>query len=97
METENRPNELIPSALLAEVEAMAAAEHRAASEILRDAIELYRHDHAKGVPAGPEASRTMEARKRAAWDAGERILERRQFHPMPEGETIKSLIDFGRA
>jgi len=97
METENRSHEPIPSALLAEVEAMAIAEDRAASEILRDALELYRHDHAKGIPVGPEASVPTEAQKRAAWEAGQRIRERRKFHPMPEGETIKSLIEFGRA
>jgi len=97
MKTESRPDQLISPALLAEVEAMATAERRAASEILRDALELYRHDHAKGIPVGTEGSGPTEAQKRAAWEAGQRIRERRKFHPMPEGETIKSLIEFGRA
>ena len=35
---------LISPVLLEQVQAMAAAENRPASEILRDAIELYRHN-----------------------------------------------------
>jgi hypothetical protein len=72
---------------------MAAAEHRATNEVVREAIEGYLHTHRKAIVSAPPT----EAQKRAAWEAGERILARRKLHPMPEGETIKSLISFGRA
>ena len=97
MKIEAHSNELIPAALLAEVEAIASAERRPASEVLRDAIEGYLHGHGKAAPASPEASRPTEAQKRAAQEAGERILERRQFRHLPEGVTIRELINFGRA
>ncbi len=93
MKADNHPAELIPPALLAEVEAIATAEHRAAHDVVREAVEGYLHSHRKVVVSAPPT----EAQKRAAWEAGERILARRKLHPMPEGETIESLIDFGRA
>jgi predicted transcriptional regulator len=85
---------LISPDLLEKVQAIAAVEHRPASEILRDAIEGYMHNNSKAVPS---ASTVDPGPKLTPQEAGARILERRKFHPLPEGETIKSLINFGRA
>jgi hypothetical protein len=93
MKTESHTQELIPPALLEQVEARAAAEHRPARDMVREAVEHYLHTHRKPTVSAPPT----EAQRRAAWEAGERILARRKLHPMPEGETIKSLISFGRA
>jgi hypothetical protein len=92
----NLPSEstLISPDLLEKVEAIAAVEHRPASEILRDAIEGYLNNHPKAVPS---ASTANPRPKLTPQEAVARILERRKFHPLPEGETIKSLINFGRA
>lgn len=86
---------LISPVLLEQVQAMAAAENRPASEILRDAIELYRHNRGNAVPASSHPSNPR--RQLTPQAAVARILELRKGNRLPEGETIKDLINYGRA
>lgn len=86
MKSDNHTGELIPPALLAEVEAMAAAEHRAAHEVVREAVERYVRER-----------RPLPRAKLTPEEAGARILESRPRHTLPEGTTIREMIDFGRA
>jgi hypothetical protein len=92
----NLPSEtsLIPPALLEQVQEMAAAEHRLASEVLRDAIEGYLHSHQGNVPLGPQ---TVGTPKLTPDEIVARVFELRKGNVLPEGETIKDLINFGRA
>jgi hypothetical protein len=95
MKTNPTPeNPLIPPSLLEQVRAMAAAEHRSASEILRDAIELCQRDHRKVVELAKE---TPSAAPRLPHQAVARILERRRYRNLPEGMTIRDLMTLGRA
>ena len=43
MKTQRYMEQMIPPDLLKQVEALAAAEHRPASEMLREAVEAYLH------------------------------------------------------
>jgi metal-responsive CopG/Arc/MetJ family transcriptional regulator len=93
MEPPNQIDFTLPPALLAEVEAMAAGEHRSARDILREAVESYvqaRRPFAgvNGVSATPQ---------RSAQEAAARMLERRKLHSLPEGISIRDLMTFGRA
>jgi len=95
MKTNPTPeNPLIPPSLLEQVQAMAAAEHRPASEILRDAIESYQRDHRGVVELARE---NPSAAPRSPQQAVARILERRQYRNLPDGMTIRDLMTLGRA
>ena len=85
---------LVPTDLLEQVQAMATAEQRSPSEILRDAIELYRRDHGNLVEPVKDASAAVLRSRR---EAVSRILERRQYRHMPEGMTIRDMMALGRA
>jgi len=85
---------LIPADLLEQVQAMATAEQRSPSEILRDAIELYRRDHGNLVEPAKDASAAVLRSRR---EAVARILERRQYRHMPESMTIRDMMTLGRA
>lgn len=87
METVTPSNQVIPPALLEQVQALAEAEHRPASDVVRDAIEGYLQSHP--LPARSQASRAEEA--------GKRILQNRSRHPLPEGTTIREMMEYGRA
>jgi len=87
-------NPLIPPWLLEQVQAMAAAEHRPASEILHDDIESYQRDHRGVVELAEEKP---SAGPRSPQQAVARILERRQYRNLPEGVTIRDLMTLGRA
>jgi hypothetical protein len=93
MEPTKPTDQLLPPALLAEVEAMALAEHRSAREMLREAVERYLQEHRPS--AGVDAMRP--AVKRSPKEAAARMRERRQFHTLPEGMTIRDLMSYGRA
>ena len=96
MKTNPTPeNPLIPLSLLEQVQAMAEAEHRPASEILRDAIESYQRDHRGVVELAEE--KKPSAGPRSPQQAVARILERRQYRNLPEGMTIRDLMTLGRA
>jgi hypothetical protein len=86
MKAEDNLAELIPPVLLAEVEAMAAAEHRAPREVVGEAVERFVRER-----------QPLPRSKLTPQEAGERIRELRKGNFLPEGETIKSLINFGRA
>lgn len=89
---DNDPIEaLIPPALLADVEAMAAAEHRSAREVLRAAVEQYRNNRL-AMSGDKKAALTDSAD-----NVVQRILERRKHHPLPEGMTIRDMQTFGRS
>jgi predicted transcriptional regulator len=95
MKTNPTPeNPLISPSLLEQVQAMAAVEHRPASEILRDAIESYQRDHHGAVELAEEKP---SAAPRSPQQAVARILERRQYRNLPEGMTIRDLMTLGRA
>jgi hypothetical protein len=94
MKTENRPYELIPPALLAEVEAMAAAEHRPAHEMVREAVERYIRD--RQISATPLAEPVARP-KRTPQEAAARLLELRKGNFLPEGMTIRDMQTYGRA
>lgn len=77
----------MPSGWLAEVEALAAEEHRPAAELVREAVGRY-------IAERRTASRSD---KQTPAEAAKRILELREGNALPEGETIRDLINFGRA
>ncbi|MDR3461227.1 MAG: hypothetical protein P4L76_02790 [Beijerinckiaceae bacterium] len=93
MKGHDKAKELISPALLEQIEAVAAAEHRSAPDMLREMIEGYlssRHAvAASGVGQPPE--------RRTPREAAARILERRKFHPLPDGATIRDMLTHGRA
>jgi hypothetical protein len=91
MKTEHPVEGLIPPALLEQVEALAAAERRPASDMLREAVEGYLQKRRALAATNPQQPR------RTAQEAAARILERRKHHLLPEGETIRDLMTYGRA
>jgi len=81
----------IPAALAARVQAVAADEHRPAAEIVCEALEHYlqeRQDHA--APPSTQPARPSPA------EALARMQARRANTPLPEGMTIRDMIDYGR-
>ncbi len=86
MTADDHDSELIPPPLLAEVEAVAAAENRAAHEVVREAVECY-----------VRARRPLSRQKLTPGEAGARMLERRKGNVLPEGVTIRDLQIHGRS
>lgn len=74
----------MPSALLAEVQAAAREQHRAADELVRDAVERYLHSRR------PATSHAVSNEKALA--VINRIRELRKGNILPEGVTIRDLI-----
>ena len=82
---------LIPRALLEQIEALAAVERRPASDMLREAVEGYLQErHTRAVTSSQQLPSSAQ-------EAAARILERRKHHLLPEGETIRDLMTYGRA
>ena len=77
----------MPAGWLAEVEAVAAEEHRPVSELVRDVVRRYIEERRAGRP-------TIE---HGPAEAAAHILELRKGNILPEGETIEDLINRGRA
>jgi predicted transcriptional regulator len=67
---------------------LAASLGRTADEILREAVALW-EEH--------QTQRAAPKIKRTPAEAAARILERRKNHKLPEGETIRDLVTYGRA
>ena len=88
MKMQSHWEQLIPPSLLAEIEAQAAAEHRSASEMLREVVEDYLRER---------RGRSANISERTPKEAAARILDRRKRHVLPEGETIRELMTYGRA
>ncbi|MGD0632721.1 MAG: hypothetical protein ABSA13_00385 [Beijerinckiaceae bacterium] len=95
MKTHDKAEELIPLALLQQVETAAAAEHRSARDMLREAVESYLS--ARRMLAASGAGQQPSPQRRTPREAAARILERRKFHPLPEGTTIRDMMTYGRA
>jgi hypothetical protein len=93
MKVDNHTNALIPPALLAEMEAIAAVEHRPARDMVREALERYLQER-QALPSNISAQLPP---KRTPQEAAARMLERRKHHKLPEGTTIRDLMTFGRA
>jgi len=81
---------LVPSGVLAEVQAAAAEEHRAPGDLIREAVLCSLEQRRV------RRSTSAEARRRSA-DAAAPILDLRKRNILPPGVTIRDLIDFGRA
>jgi Ribbon-helix-helix protein, copG family len=79
----------LPPDLLAEVEAIAEQEHRPADDVLRDAVERYRAQLRQEAPE--------RAARRTAAEAAVRMLAHRPLRKLPEGESIRSMLEHGRA
>jgi hypothetical protein len=77
----------MPPGWLAEVQAVADAEHRAAAELVRDVVGRYIEERRAAQPAALHTPA----------EAAARIRELRKGNFLPEGETIKDLINHGRA
>ena len=77
----------MPPGWLAEVEAVAAEERRAPAELVREAVDRYIGER--------RAARPVNGHTPA--EAATRIRELRKGNILPPGETIKDLINFGRA
>jgi predicted DNA-binding protein len=93
MKAESQAHDLIPPALLEQLEAMAAAEHRPARDMLREAVERYlRERRALAAAAERPFARELTPREAVA-----RILELRKGNVLPEGVTIRDLMSYGRA
>jgi len=93
MKTQRYMEQMIPPDLLKQVEALAAAEHRPASEMLREAVEAYLHERRAKIssslsgPVKPQSD---------LQEVAARILELRKGHILPEGVTIRDLMTYGR-
>ena len=61
---------------------------RSADEIVREAVAFW-EEH--------QMRRQTPDTKRTPMEAAARILERRKHHKLPEGETIRDLMTYGRA
>jgi Arc/MetJ-type ribon-helix-helix transcriptional regulator len=61
---------------------------RSADEIVREAVAFW-EEH--------QMRRSAPKLKRTPAEAVARILERRKHHKLPEGETIRDLMTYGRA
>jgi hypothetical protein len=72
----------------AHLAALAASAGRSPGEIVQEAVALWEEYQSQRRP--PEARHTPA-------EAAARILELRKGNMLPEGETIKDLINFGRA
>jgi hypothetical protein len=86
---------LLPPALLQRVWDVAALEHRHASEVLRDAIENYVRDRHGSGPLAPQTHAPQPPLTPDEIVA--LVFELRKGNELPEGETMKDLIEFGRA
>jgi hypothetical protein len=82
---------VIPPALAAEIKAVAADEHRPATDIVRDALERYLTDWRK------RTSEALEKPKRTPVEAAARLREFRKGNVLPDGVTIEDLMTHGRA
>jgi hypothetical protein len=78
----------IPPALQAEIHAAAAAAHRPANEIVREALETYL------VHQQTEALSVTDAQTRSATVT--RMFERRRGRHLSDGVTIEDVIAWGR-
>jgi hypothetical protein len=72
----------------AHLAALAASAGRSMDEIVREAVALWE---------AHQASRVRSEPKHTPAEAAARIIELRKGNILPEGETIKDLINFGRA
>ena len=86
--------ELIPPALVAEIRAAAAAEHRPVAEVVQDALERYLAQRRKDASAA-RSETTLP--RRTATEAAARLRERRKGTVLPDGVTIRDLMTHGRA
>ncbi len=93
MKTQYPAEPLIPAALLEQVEALAAAEHRAAGDMLREAVEGYLQERRGTI----DASLARSESRRDLQQVVDRILELRKGNALPEGVTIRDLMTYGRA
>jgi hypothetical protein len=84
---------ILPPALLAEVQAAADEEQRAPADVVREALERY----LLGRNRTTALSETPRVKKRTPAEAAARMLEQRTGTFLPEGETIRSMIEHGRA
>ncbi len=85
--TDSEPLPLLPPALMAQVQAAAREEHRPTEEILREAVERYLENRRHPDLSSLEAALATVAR----------IRELRKGNILPEGVTIRDLINEGRA
>jgi hypothetical protein len=72
----------------AHLAALAASAGRSADEIVQEAVALW--EERQALHPTPRAKHTPA-------EAAARILELRKGNMLPEGETIKDLINYGRA
>jgi len=72
----------------AHLAALAASAGRSPDEIVQEAVALWEEHRAQHRP--PQAKHTPA-------EAAARILELRKGNMLPAGETIKDLINYGRA
>jgi len=72
----------------ARLAALAASAGRRADELVREALTEWEQRQAQRQPQRP---------KHSPAEAAARILELRKGNILPEGETIKNLINYGRA
>jgi hypothetical protein len=79
----------MPPDLLAQVQAAAEEEHRPTRDLVRDALEHYLESRRRVAP------RTDAPEKALAVIA--QLRELRKGNVLPEGVTIRGLIDEGRA
>jgi hypothetical protein len=95
----------ISSALLAEIQAAADEEHRSAQAVLQDAMEVYLRQRRREEEMSATEREVMAATRtgrqptlrRTPAEAAARMLARRPLRRLPEGETVRSMIEYGRA
>ena len=86
--------DLIPPALVAEIQAAADAEHRPAADLVQEALERYLAQRRKDMSTAQ--GKPTPARRTAA-EAAARLRERRKGTVLPDGVTIRDLMTHGRA
>jgi hypothetical protein len=89
MKTATPTDTLVPPALIPEIQAAAEEDHRAPRELVGEAISRYLE--------GRRALRQAPAAKHTPAEAAASIRELRKGVRLPEGVTIKDLINYGRA
>jgi hypothetical protein len=97
MKSEHSHDSLVPPGLIPEIEAAAQEEHRDPRELVSDAVTRYLSQRRLTHPEQARESGARERREHTPAEAVARILELRKGNRLPEGVTIKDLINYGRA
>ena len=78
----------IPPDLATQIQAVAQEQHRHANDVVSDAMERYLNEWRTRTSAAP--------RRRTPAEAAAHMMEARKGNVLPEGVTIRTMLDEGR-